>query len=152
MLCMQALPPYPTNNTQEGKKKRKEFKVASQRRTMMKVANLIAVFILLALASSFVTAYDPSPLQDFCVAIDDANSAGTFKIVIFRNHELLYVFHFEFAFQLITFCLCLQFLLMENCVRIQASPLLMISRTRGLMFLETHQINLEHVLISLQPI
>ncbi|XP_011046613.1 PREDICTED: germin-like protein subfamily 1 member 16 [Populus euphratica] len=72
---MQTLTPYPTNNTQKRKKERKEFKVASHRKTMMKVANLIAVFILLALASSFVTAYDPSPLQDFCVAIDDANSA-----------------------------------------------------------------------------
>ena len=55
----------------------------------MKGYNLIAAFTILALASTFVTAYDPSPLQDFCVAIDDANSAGTFKIVLFSNHELV---------------------------------------------------------------
>ncbi|CAH8259516.1 unnamed protein product [Arabidopsis lyrata] len=34
---------------------------------------LAAKAILLALASSFVSCYDPSPLQDFCVAVDDAN-------------------------------------------------------------------------------
>jgi hypothetical protein len=34
------------------------------------------VSALLALASSFATAYDPSPLQDFCVGINDADSAG----------------------------------------------------------------------------
>ena len=120
---------------------------------MMKAYNLIAALTILALASTFVTAYDPSPLQDFCVAIDDANSAGKFKIRMFSNHELVFVIHFGYAFQLIiTFCLCVQFLLMGNCVRIQAWPLLMISRTRDLMFLETHQINLEGMLISLQPI
>ncbi|CAK7329418.1 unnamed protein product [Dovyalis caffra] len=41
----------------------------------MKVANLLVAFALLALASSFVTAYDPSPLQDFCVGIHDADAA-----------------------------------------------------------------------------
>ncbi|KAF3533469.1 hypothetical protein DY000_02043813 [Brassica cretica] len=34
---------------------------------------LVAKVIVLALASSFVSCYDPSPLQDFCVAVDDAN-------------------------------------------------------------------------------
>ncbi|CAK7329415.1 unnamed protein product [Dovyalis caffra] len=41
----------------------------------MKVANLLVAFALLALASSFATAYDPSPLQDFCVGINDSKSA-----------------------------------------------------------------------------
>ncbi|KAF2316344.1 hypothetical protein P3X46_026200 [Hevea brasiliensis] len=40
----------------------------------MKVANFILALGVLALASSFAIAYDPSPLQDFCVATDDANS------------------------------------------------------------------------------
>ncbi|XP_031277733.1 germin-like protein subfamily 1 member 16 [Pistacia vera] len=31
----------------------------------------LSAFVLLALASSFASAFDPSPLQDFCVAIDD---------------------------------------------------------------------------------
>ncbi|CAK7329412.1 unnamed protein product [Dovyalis caffra] len=42
---------------------------------MMKVANLLVAFALLALASSFVTAHDPGPLQDFCVGINDADAA-----------------------------------------------------------------------------
>ncbi|KAJ9152651.1 hypothetical protein P3X46_026197 [Hevea brasiliensis] len=40
----------------------------------MKVANFILALGVLALASSFAIAYDPSPLQDFCVATDDAYS------------------------------------------------------------------------------
>jgi hypothetical protein len=42
----------------------------------MKVVGMLMVSALLALASSFATAYDPSPLQDFCVGINDADSAG----------------------------------------------------------------------------
>ncbi|EOA32306.1 hypothetical protein CARUB_v10015568mg [Capsella rubella] len=34
---------------------------------------LLAKIILLALASSFVSCYDPSPLQDYCVAVNDIN-------------------------------------------------------------------------------
>ncbi|KAG6761721.1 hypothetical protein POTOM_034954 [Populus tomentosa] len=41
----------------------------------MKVVGMLMVSALLALASSFATAYDPSPLQDFCVGINDADSA-----------------------------------------------------------------------------
>lgn len=33
---------------------------------------------LLALAPSFVFAYDPSPLQDFCVAINDTKTGGIY--------------------------------------------------------------------------
>ncbi|MED6106446.1 hypothetical protein PIB30_103547 [Stylosanthes scabra] len=40
---------------------------------MTRIACFIVAF--LALASSFASAYDPSPLQDFCVAVDDAKSA-----------------------------------------------------------------------------
>ncbi|XP_021898201.1 germin-like protein subfamily 1 member 20 [Carica papaya] len=35
---------------------------------------LITAFAILALVSPFVSAYDPSPLQDFCVAIPDLNN------------------------------------------------------------------------------
>ncbi|ESQ49668.1 hypothetical protein EUTSA_v10022237mg, partial [Eutrema salsugineum] len=38
---------------------------------------LVAQVILLALASSFVSCYDPSPLQDFCVAANN-NTNGVF--------------------------------------------------------------------------
>ncbi|KAK9292499.1 hypothetical protein L1049_020472 [Liquidambar formosana] len=43
---------------------------------MMKgVHYFLATLALMALASSFASAYDPSPLQDFCVALDDPKSA-----------------------------------------------------------------------------
>ncbi|KAI9184704.1 hypothetical protein LWI28_000143 [Acer negundo] len=37
----------------------------------MKAINFLVLFVLLSLASSFASASDPSPLQDFCIAIDD---------------------------------------------------------------------------------
>ncbi|KAL1334762.1 hypothetical protein HN51_063734 [Arachis hypogaea] len=40
---------------------------------MTRIAYFIVAF--LALASSFASAYDPSPLQDFCVAVNDSKSA-----------------------------------------------------------------------------
>ncbi|OAY25715.1 germin-like protein subfamily 1 member 16 [Manihot esculenta] len=41
----------------------------------MKVANFLVALAVVALASSFATAYDPSPLQDFCVATNATKSA-----------------------------------------------------------------------------
>lgn len=41
---------------------------------------LVAKVIVLALASSFVSCYDPSPLQDFCVAVDGANGGILYLI------------------------------------------------------------------------
>ncbi|EEF31775.1 Oxalate oxidase 2 precursor, putative [Ricinus communis] len=41
----------------------------------MKGAHFLVAFALLALASPFASAYDPSPLQDFCVAIKDSKDA-----------------------------------------------------------------------------
>ncbi|GLT87359.1 hypothetical protein SLE2022_054470 [Rubroshorea leprosula] len=40
----------------------------------MKSAYFLVAFALLAFASSFASAYDPSPLQDFCVAINDTKT------------------------------------------------------------------------------
>jgi len=34
---------------------------------------LVTQVILLALATSFVSCYDPNPLQDFCVAASETN-------------------------------------------------------------------------------
>jgi len=42
----------------------------------MKVVQFLVV--LLALASSVAFAYDPSPLQDFCVAINDTKTGGIY--------------------------------------------------------------------------
>ena len=41
---------------------------------MMKVV----IVAILALATALVSAYDPSPLQDFCVAINNTDSAGMY--------------------------------------------------------------------------
>jgi hypothetical protein len=45
---------------------------------MMKGVHFLAIVALLSLASSLVSAFDPSPLQDICVAIDDPKSAGIY--------------------------------------------------------------------------
>ncbi|KAK4850365.1 hypothetical protein QYF36_006137 [Acer negundo] len=41
----------------------------------MKSVNFLLPFVLMALASSLASAYDPSPLQDYCVAINDTKTA-----------------------------------------------------------------------------
>ncbi|KAG5232734.1 hypothetical protein OIU77_004135 [Salix suchowensis] len=41
----------------------------------MKFAHFLVALVVLALASSIATAGDPSPLQDFCVAINDPKAA-----------------------------------------------------------------------------
>jgi hypothetical protein len=46
---------------------------------MMKGVHYLAIVALLSLASSLVSAEDPSPLQDICVAIDDPKSAGIYN-------------------------------------------------------------------------
>ncbi|GKV13605.1 hypothetical protein SLEP1_g24597 [Rubroshorea leprosula] len=54
----------------------------------MKSAYFLVAFALLALASSFASADDPSPLQDFCVAINDTKTGGMssfFDIAFSRN-------------------------------------------------------------------
>ena len=45
---------------------------------MTKGVTFLVTVALLALASSLTSAYDPSPLQDFCVAINNSNSAGMY--------------------------------------------------------------------------
>ena len=45
---------------------------------MIKGVTYVITVALLALASTLVSAYDPSPLQDFCVAINNTNSAGMY--------------------------------------------------------------------------
>jgi hypothetical protein len=61
---------------------------------MMKGVHFLAIVALLSLASSLVSAFDPSPLQDICVAIDDPKSAGIYIImfVTFCLQALLYIF------------------------------------------------------------
>jgi len=56
----------------------KEELVRVKDRENMKAAHCLAVIALLALSSSPAFASDPSPLQDFCVAINDTNNGGTY--------------------------------------------------------------------------
>ena len=45
---------------------------------MMKMAvNNLAYIVLLAMAVSLASASDPSPLQDYCVALNDWKAVGT---------------------------------------------------------------------------
>ncbi|KAI9185999.1 hypothetical protein LWI28_012880 [Acer negundo] len=56
----------------------------------MKGVQFLVAFVVLALASSFASASDPSPLQDFCVAIDDYKS-GELPHTHPRANEILFV-------------------------------------------------------------
>ena len=47
---------------------------------MMKGVPYLFTVAILALATTLVSAYDPSPLQDFCVAINNTDSAGMYMI------------------------------------------------------------------------
>ena len=42
----------------------------------MKRVHFLATFVFLAFSASFAFASDPSPLQDFCVAINDIKDGG----------------------------------------------------------------------------
>lgn len=54
----------------------------------------LIVAIMLALASSPIAyASDPSPLQDFCVAVDDYKSAG------------IYLFYYFYIFLFLLLCI-----------------------------------------------
>ncbi|KAG6651837.1 germin-like protein subfamily 1 member 13 [Carya illinoinensis] len=54
----------------------------------MKTKYLIIVVALLALACSLASAYDPSPLQDFCVAVKDLASALFVNGKFFKDPKL----------------------------------------------------------------
>ena len=62
---------------------------------MKKVVSYLVTVALVALASSLASAYDPSPLQDFCVAINNTNSAGTYIILLLLAVVVLLSFSFE---------------------------------------------------------
>ena len=45
-------------------------------------ASHLAIIVLLALASSIAFAFDPSPLQDFCVALNETKTGGGMCVYI----------------------------------------------------------------------
>ncbi|KAB1202699.1 Germin-like protein subfamily 1 member 20 [Morella rubra] len=65
---------------------------------MMKgVPNFLLVTALLSLTACFVSAYDPSPLQDFCVAIDDPKSSVFVNGKFCKNPKLANANDFFFS-------------------------------------------------------
>ncbi|GLT88583.1 hypothetical protein SLE2022_066020 [Rubroshorea leprosula] len=63
----------------------------------MKSAHFLVAFALLAFASSFVSAYDPSPLQDFCVAINDTKNGVFVNGKFCKDRELVVANDFFFS-------------------------------------------------------
>jgi hypothetical protein len=58
----------------------------------MKGVHFVAIVALLSLVSSLVSAYDPSPLQDICVAVDDPKSAGIYLSTFCLEQDYRYWF------------------------------------------------------------
>jgi hypothetical protein len=56
---------------------------------MMKGVHFLAIVALSSLASSLVSAFDPSPLQDICVSIDDPKSTGIYIYYNYVHYFLL---------------------------------------------------------------
>jgi hypothetical protein len=51
-------------------------------RRMKGVPNCLVALAIMALACSVASAYDPSPLQDFCVALESTSTdAGTYVLI-----------------------------------------------------------------------
>ena len=46
-------------------------------------SNYLVALALVALACSIASAYDPAPLQDFCVAVNSSTDAGIYTSFIF---------------------------------------------------------------------
>ncbi|XP_015576517.1 germin-like protein subfamily 1 member 13 [Ricinus communis] len=63
----------------------------------MKGGKFLCSFLLLALAFSFASAYDPSPLQDFCVAIDEPKNAVFVNGKFCKNPNLTVAEDFFFS-------------------------------------------------------
>ncbi|TYG38626.1 hypothetical protein ES288_D13G238600v1 [Gossypium darwinii] len=49
---------------------------------MQRIRSILIAFGLFAFACSSASAYDPSPLQDFCVAVKDFKNGGTLKTFV----------------------------------------------------------------------
>ncbi|XP_015581747.1 germin-like protein subfamily 1 member 13 [Ricinus communis] len=63
----------------------------------MKGAHLFIAFLILALSSSFALAFDPSPLQDFCVAINDPKDGEFVNGKLCKDPKLATANDFSFS-------------------------------------------------------
>ena len=62
---------------------------------MMKGVPYLFTVAIMALATTLVSAYDPSPLQDFCVAINNTDSAGMYMLPLFFLLIIINFFFFD---------------------------------------------------------
>jgi len=62
----------------------------------MAFKSLILAIAIMAVLSSMSHASDPSPLQDFCVAVDDSKNAGKLQNYIHDHCYFYQVFRFSF--------------------------------------------------------
>ena len=62
---------------------------------MMKGVPYLFTVAIMALATTLVSAYDPSPLQDFCVAINNTDSAGMYMLPLFFLLIIIIIFFFD---------------------------------------------------------
>ncbi|XVF42415.1 hypothetical protein PTKIN_Ptkin01aG0360800 [Pterospermum kingtungense] len=63
----------------------------------MKGVHFHAAFVLLALAFTFASAFDPSPLQDFCVAINDTKTGVFVNGKFCKDPKLVTAEDFSFS-------------------------------------------------------
>ena len=63
----------------------------------MKGVPYLFTVAIMALATTLVSAYDPSPLQDFCVAINNTDSAGMYMLPLFFLLIIIIIFFWRTA-------------------------------------------------------
>ena len=85
-------------------------------KNMMKGFPYLVTVAILALAFSLASAYDPSPLQDFCIATVNANSGGTYMVSLLLAVVVLSSHSFEII--IIKF-----YTLMKSCQMVISSTL-----------------------------
>ena len=70
-------------------------KILHNKRKKLNMMRVVIVAIL-ALATSLVSAYDPNPLQDFCVAINNTNSTGMYmhalSLLVIRSSSIIIIY------------------------------------------------------------
>ena len=85
-------------------------------KNMMKGFPYLVTVAILALAFSLASAYDPSPLQDFCIATVNANSGGTYMVSLLLAAVVLSSHSFEII--IIKF-----YTVMKSCLMVISSTL-----------------------------
>jgi hypothetical protein len=73
--------PHKISHSSQNKESTEYRKLAIITARMMKgVPNYLVALAIIALACSVASAYDPAPLQDFCVAVNTSTDAGIYTL------------------------------------------------------------------------